>query len=527
MKKFTFTLVALVVTLCVMAQTKFWVYNNDGTQTEFLISNVDSISFTNPFTPTPAQVTDACNNTYPVVKIGEQYWMAENLKCNKYATQSEAYKASWLKDNTVPTFSEKQGYTPYYIDVSDKSKWDSYSKEYGVNLTNEQVSKLGYLYNWAAAVGIADGQKQTTAFSGNRQGICPNGWHVPSRSEWQTLYDLIYKDTNLSSNTVGKYLKTTSGWYVGGNGLDSYGFAALPAGVAGGSEEYNVGVITSFCTANPYESGSRAYDRDLDFASDGLYDGHSSKSDGLSVRCLMDNESPTPTPTEEKCKASDYPQVTIGIQVWMAENYRCSKYDTQSEAYKEGRYTIPTSESSVFTPYYTDASDKSKWYLKGFASNLKEEQVAKLGYLYNWAAAVGVADIEKQTTAFSGNRQGICPNGWHVPSREEWQTLVDYIEKTDVKGTDTAGKHLKTTSGWYSGVSDYKPGLDTYGFAALPASNANGSIVSDVGDGTYFWTATLWGSKNASCLYIFYNNDYLGNGGFDTNGGHSVRCLKD
>ncbi len=231
----------------------------------------------------------------------------------------------------------------------------------------------------------------------------------------------------------------------------------------------------------------------------------------------------------EKCKASDYPQVTIGTQTWMAENYRCSKYDTESEAYKEGRYTVPTSEDYTFTPYYTDASDKSKWGSAEYAGNLTEAQVAKLGYLYNWAAAVGVADGQKQTTAFSGNRQGICPNGWHIPTRAEWQTLVNYIEKTDGKGTNTASKHLKTTSGWYSGDSSYKPGLDTYGFAALPAGYADGSRVNIVGVSTYFWTATPNESDSyyAYSRYLYYNNDYLYDTIYGKDIGSSVRCLRD
>ncbi len=241
--------------------------------------------------PTPTdQVTDACDNTYPVVKIGEQYWMAENLRCNKYATQSEAYNASWLTNNTVPT-SENYTYTPYYTDASDKSKW--YSSEYAGNLTDAQVAKLGYLYNWAAAVGVADGEKQTKSFTSKRQGICPNGWHIPSRAEWQTLQDYIEKTDGKGTGTAGKHLKTTSGWYDEGNpqtypqGLDTYGFAALPAGYANGSEVSNVGYNTGFWAATPRESySSIAYGRGLVYDDDFLYDNYNYKDFGPSVRCL-------------------------------------------------------------------------------------------------------------------------------------------------------------------------------------------------------------------------------------------------
>ncbi|MCQ2360294.1 MAG: hypothetical protein MJ009_02285 [Paludibacteraceae bacterium] len=238
----------------------------------------------------------------------------------------------------------------------------------------------------------------------------------------------------------------------------------------------------------------------------------------------------------EKCNASDYPQVTIGAQVWMAENYRCSKYDTESEAYKEGRYTIPTLKRITYTPYFTDASDKSKWNTKygDYSGNLTDAQIKKFGYLYNWAAAVGVADGEKQTTAFSGNRQGICPNGWHVPSRAEWQTLCDYIYKDKSLTSEDyeVCKYLKTTSGWYSGDSYYEPGLDTYGFAALPTGVAvafESSSVYDVGHFTRFWTATPAESRSDSAhSWYLSNGDIVEDiGDRKDECGLSVRCLRD
>lgn len=248
--------------------------------------------------------------------------------------------------------------------------------------------------------------------------------------------------------------------------------------------------------------------------------------------CKKDNgKEPTPTDKVTDACGNTYPAVKIGEQYWMAENLRCDKYANQSEAYREGRYTIPTSNHRIFTPYYTDASDKRIWnsYSEKYGKNLTDNQVAKLGYQYNWAAAVGVADGQKQTTAFSGNRQGICPNGWHIPSREEWQTLVFFIEKTNDKGTDTAGKHLKTTSGWYSGDFDYEPGLDTYGFAALPAGGGRGNDIYDVGYSAYFYSATSYDvdSNSAYRSSMLYYNDNLDVSYDKKDYGRSVRCIKD
>ncbi|MCQ2351429.1 MAG: hypothetical protein MJ003_05580 [Paludibacteraceae bacterium] len=235
--------------------------------------------------PEPTPTGEKCKaSDYPQVTIGTQVWMAENYRCSKYDTQSEAFNASWLKDNTIPTY-DGYSYTPYYTDASDKSKWET--SEYAGNLTDAQVAKLGYLYNWAAAVGVADGEEQTTSFVGNRQGICPNGWHIPSIAEWQAFYDYIYNDMRLTSNTVGKYLKTISGWYSGGSGLDTYGFVSLPAGYATGSGVNHVGGGSSFCTATPSGSGSgAAYSCNLGYDLDGLFVGSGINPSGRSVRCL-------------------------------------------------------------------------------------------------------------------------------------------------------------------------------------------------------------------------------------------------
>ncbi|MCQ2336978.1 MAG: hypothetical protein MJ010_07365 [Paludibacteraceae bacterium] len=219
----------------------------------------------------------------------------------------------------------------------------------------------------------------------------------------------------------------------------------------------------------------------------------------------------------ERCSASDYEQVTIDTQVWMAENYRCSKYDTESEAYKEGVYTVN----------YIDASDKSLWHSKKWAGNLTDEQIEKFGYLYSWDAAVGLVGKTSQTAVFSGNRQGVCPNEWHVPSKEEWQTLVKYIEETDGKGTGTAGKYLKTDSGWY----DSGNGNDAYNFSALPTGSYaglfEGGDIDYIGYRASFWSADIADNGYAYLRSIHYNCDDLSDGSNLRINGYSVRCLKN
>lgn len=230
-------------------------------------------------------LTDICGNTYNYVKIGSQYWMAENMRCNRYDTKSE------MAGKTITNTDLKGHYVPTYFVAYNKSMWNTKSKtETGINISEEQLESLGYLYNWAAAVGIEDNTKQTS-FKEKRQGICPNGWHVPTSSEWELLGNTLggNKDSDGTFYSIGKNLKTTSGWYVG-NGTDKYGFSALPAVSASGTSVWSVGQYTEFWTATNIESKAILY-RLSGTTNDLIYSyefGGEHWMEQKSVRCLKD-----------------------------------------------------------------------------------------------------------------------------------------------------------------------------------------------------------------------------------------------
>ena len=237
-----------------------------------------------PDTPADVTVKDICGNTYKCVKIGEQYWMAENLRCNNYDTESGR------AGDALKTTEDIASYAPYYADASDKSKWNETIYTQNLTLSDDQISKLGYLYNWAAAVGLEDetaAKQQTKPFDKQIQGICPNGWHVPTKAEWEALGVALggAKDKDGSFPGIGKKLKTTSGWYDNGSGTDDCLFAALPAGYAYGSKIADVGARTFFWTANP-EDGAFSYLYILAYHSDLLEHFSNSKYLGYSVRCV-------------------------------------------------------------------------------------------------------------------------------------------------------------------------------------------------------------------------------------------------
>ena len=244
----------------------------------------------------PAAVTDCQGHTYPVVKIGEQYWMAENLQCTQYDTESERAGAT-LSTLEIGTFD------PYYTDGRNATYNKLDAPPYNgsaatglrrlidgsCNLTPELRAKLGLLYNWAAAMGYASQEEATTQvgdYEGNRQGICPNGWHLPSQAELTALNDYVAgQDATVG---VGAQLKATSGWYSDssdGNGTDAYGFAALPAGTAYGSDVMEIGVHIRFWSSDSSESG---YARTwyMEYYDDALGYSQRYKVRGNSVRCV-------------------------------------------------------------------------------------------------------------------------------------------------------------------------------------------------------------------------------------------------
>lgn len=185
--------------------------------------------------------------TYGIVDIGSQTWMAENL--NYHAN-------SWCYDD---------------------------------NLSN--CEEYGRLYNWAT---IMNNEGSSDSVPSGVQGICPVGWHLPSDEEWRVLeihlgmsqsesVDVHYRGTE-----EGKKLKNTTGWYSGGNGTNVAGFYAIPGGYHSKHGNFlDLGAKGDWWTATEYSSTLSWY-RSLDFYHDEVYRYVSDKISGHSVRCLKD-----------------------------------------------------------------------------------------------------------------------------------------------------------------------------------------------------------------------------------------------
>jgi len=193
-----------------------------------------------------------------------------------------------------------------------------------------------------------------------------------------------------------------------------------------------------------------------------------------------------------------YKTVVIGLQTWMAENLNYAV--NGSKCYAEG-------VSGVSTDSIVSADSIAK-------------NCTKYGRLYDWATAMGI-DAKYNSEIWNGNdvnHQGICPDGWHIPSVNEWKALFTYIE-TNNGCTNCAAKHLKTSE-W--------GGLNSYGFSALPGGcgYSDGSFC----DADYYsnwWSASEYDSYNAYTRYMYYYYEESYWYYFDKDYLYSVRCLQD
>ena len=228
-----------------------------------------------------------------------------------------------------------------------------------------------------------------------------------------------------------------------------------------------------------------------------------------------------PSLTLTDCQGNIYKVVEIGGRYWMAENLRCTQYDSLSE---RAGAELTASGPSSYAPYCTDGRGAES----STSAFLASEHRAKLGLLYNWAAAMGYAseaEAQAQTGDYDGDRQGICPNGWHLPSRAEWTALNDYAASQDT--AVSVGKRFKSAAGWYVGDGSVGNGTDAYGFAALPAGDALGSTVFGAGEWTNFWSSGANGPTDAYFRHLHMSNDDFREWSNFKDDGLSVRCVRD
>jgi len=509
------------------------------------------------------ECTDADGNNYPVVEIGTQVWMAENLKTTRYHGGT-----------TIGTHSYGYYGGRDYI--------------YPAGGNENNVLRFGRLYSWYAASDSA----------------CPVGWSLPAYRDWKKLTNgsdsSVTQDDSNNSYTkfpMAKSLAASTDWQTNAiegsvgnkeNDNNSTGFTGLPAGSSTG----DIGafghwwILESVTIAEIEADNKNFIMHKIDSPTPGVlaYD----LNQGKSVRCIKGyllpklttapvshvtlssaksgasiisdggtlvsskgvcwSTSPNPTISNshtDEGRGSDgfisslsglsgnttyyvrayvansvgisygdevifktytgilsdidgnnYYTVTIGDQVWMAENLKTTKFNDNTLI---PLVTGATQWAALITPGYS-------WY-----NNNEVSYKEQYGGLYNWYTV---------STVSNGGRN-VCPSGWHVADDAEWTVLTSYLG-----GEGVAGDKLKEVSTFH--WNNPNSGTNTSGFTALPGGDrSEAGAFSDIGTDGTFWSTSSANTGNAWFRSMTYNQSNVHRDSYFKQNGFSVRCLKD
>lgn len=230
-----------------------------------------------------SKVTDVDGNVYKTVKIGDYWWMAENLKVKHY--------------NNADTVTQ-------YIGTASTSANDYVAYWSYPNNDAANGSTYGLNYSWSAAT--------------NAKGLCPSGWELPDTSVWYSMARAFGVGSKIGSGTVdagwtlvGKYLKATSNWAsptTASAAIDSVGFNALPSGDLNTTGFTLFGQEARFWTPNIVDAGGagRRY-MALNYNSDNLIRGQYRNVNHVCVRCVQKQAENAINETLATTSVSAYP----------------------------------------------------------------------------------------------------------------------------------------------------------------------------------------------------------------------------
>lgn len=377
--------------------------------------DVSAESFLNPAIKYGSMTDSRDGQTYKTVKIGNQVWMAQNLN---YA---DSNKTEGLKGNV---------------------------KCYGDN--DDHCKVAGRLYTWAAAMDSLGLFNTYGQGCGNGawcwpiypvQGVCPDGWHLPSETEWKTLRTAVSGGGDLYDSL----LISLVGWEKN-NGTDVVGFSALPAGFYNSEKKKfdGVGERAHFWSASEYSydaSIARVKPKDNAY---NMYlgsthmksSGWASLTDGLkanfySVRCVEDSQVPDSTyvPYDHSKPLSDrfsYSQFTD------PRNGRSYYYYTATSDRTGKSITVMAENLNIGEMVYgaKDQNDDSKIERYCYANDTTK--CDEFGGLYQWAEMMQLpsrCNYESCADLIQPNHQGICPDGWRLFTWDDYFTVRWYKDE--------------------------------------------------------------------------------------------------
>lgn len=490
-------------------------------------------------------ITDVEGNTYNIVKIGDQFWLAEDLRTSKF------------NDGTA---------IPLMVDAANWST--NTTSAYSMYNNVEPEDSYGYLYNQYAI--------QTNK-------LAPIGWHIPTKTEFDVMREGLTSDPDEEDFFSLKLKEAGAAHWMEGlaNGTNFSGFTALPGGYRNTSGVFaGRGSEGRWWTTDDYP-GMPSYYRSL-YLSDGAWASADSMNCGLAVRCLKDYPAVVTTFIKNVTQTT----VSLGVDVFSGGGTILRKGICWSSG-----ASVPTIDNSAvieLTPGYgaawqelAELAATSTYSVRAFAENSTGISYGEV-ITFNTQSATTVKDVDGneyhtikigtqtwmvenlkttrlndgtalpviwgyayKTPGYStyGNNSAnrttygllynwyavdtgkLAPEGWRVPTEDDWKILINYLGGFSDNG---AGGKLKET-GTLHWASPNGNALD-YGFTALPGGRRDGmsAYFMHLRYGGYWWSRSV--SSGNDLGSGFQLNYYGGNASLYTDDKYtalSVRCLKN
>jgi uncharacterized protein (TIGR02145 family) len=521
-------------------------------------SSVDTvvISFAFPLQPCPGIPTVTYEGqTYNTVQIGVQCWLKENLNVG---TMINSYQGGQLQTDNDTIEKYCLGNNSAYCDI------------------------YGGLYEWKEAM-----QYDSTE---GVQGICPAGWHIPTNWEWTLLANHLGGASVAGGKmkTTGTIQAGTGLWYTPNVGAtNESNFTGLPVGARyhGSGNLDNEGYLGFFWSSLQKNSGF-AWGRNLDYNYANLNRDNYNMASGYSIRCLRDCDTP-PSQSDagpnqlniqgtSTLLAGNTPESGTGVWhiesgsggtiadtlsptsefqglagsvyslTWTISTVCAISVDTVMIGFADTTQSCPgipsvTYEGQTYTTVLIGAQcwlkenlNVGTMIISNTGGQLQTDNgvIEKYCYgnnavncdtyggLYEWNEAMQYVTTE--------GAQGICPDGWHIPTDEQWTMLTNFLG-----GSGVAGGKMKSTGTIEDGTGLwYEPNMgatNESGFTGLPGGfrkHDNGDT-DGLGWYGYFWSSSQKNTNIAWGRGLEYNYASVNRGDYYKNDGFSIRCLKD
>jgi uncharacterized protein (TIGR02145 family) len=413
----------------------------ESSSSERVVINFDSL---------PSFIDARDSQSYKYVTIGEQVWMAENLRFRK-GFDSLGRINDWCFNNE-----------------------DSLCAEYGA------------LYSWSGAMNVHEKFKTERLWRKRPdapvQGICPEGWHLPTTKDFGVLQ-------KLSGNTNAyEKLRAPYGWENNTEGTNDIGFFAVGSGYM----DWRTPTFTDSLNIAGFWAASDISNSTADvfaiIAGKTYHSPTKDKRNGYSVRCIkgegevIDSSNIYYKPFWNDMKeridyglliderdGHFYRTVKIGEQTWMAENLN-----------HNGTYG-------------------------GYCQGDKEENCDLYGRQYHFTQMLEISKPTATATSYqiSFPAQGVCPKGWHVPDTTEWNTLIAFAKadrNAEFPSCLAAQKLFKGVAGKQDSVNFW--GHDSYGFSVFPYYKSKDNSSEDFGTSAVFASSIQY-TENTNAYHSY------------------------